>query len=173
MERIVASRLGDWTGHAEPGVSVEQIVADHQGGTTPALLVSNEVSLPGDIVGHLPDLASARGPPVQFVRSVPLGNTSSELTQIVPTPHPSTRGHDERAPVRGHLYLVPDRDTGVGQQIFAQPEPLTVPPLLDLGHHRSTFPAQDSRSIAVMIREARGPLRRGGCQWSARSEPGR
>ena len=40
MERVVAARVGDGTDDTKTRVPVEEVVADHESGPTPALLVT-------------------------------------------------------------------------------------------------------------------------------------
>jgi len=87
MERVIATSAGDWADDGEPRVQVEEIMADHERRSAPALLVPrtrvednrNELPLTRDVLGHLPDLASRRRPPVKLLGLVVRGNVPDEL----------------------------------------------------------------------------------------------
>jgi hypothetical protein len=111
-------------------VLVEEVVAHHKRGTTPALLVAglrieaqgDEVSLSGDVPRHLPHLATDRLSPLELARLVMLGDTLHELTQVVPTTDRHRR-HDELTVADGYLDSIADVDLDLGKQ-FVQTQAL-------------------------------------------------
>src|SRR5450759_658656 len=95
----------------------------------------DEVSLPREARRHLPDLPADRGPPVELLRSVALGNAPDELLEIDPAPDSEHRRHDESAVAHSHVHCVADVDLDIGEQLLAEAKALTVAPLLDSGDH--------------------------------------
>ena len=87
MEGVIATSAGNWAHDGEPCVQVEQVMADHEGRSAPALLVPhtrvesnrNELPLARDVLGHLPDLVPRRRPPVNLLGLVVRGNVPDEL----------------------------------------------------------------------------------------------
>jgi hypothetical protein len=146
MERVVTARVGDGTDNTKTRVLVEEVVADHEGRPTPALLVArlrvegegNEVPLPRDILRHLPDLSADRGPPVELFRLVVLWDAPDELTQVTAASHSAHRGHDEGAIAHRDIHRIPDVDFDIREQFLAQANSLAVAPLLDFRDHRFT-----------------------------------
>jgi len=55
---------------------------------------NEKVSLPRDVLRHLPNLPTNGGTPVDFLWLVVLGDASHELTQVVPTSHAANRCRD-------------------------------------------------------------------------------
>jgi hypothetical protein len=121
-------------------VLVEQVVADHQGGTTAALLVSrlriegrsHEVALARHVGCHLPDLATDGRTPVGLTGLVALGDRGDQLLEIECTAHAANGRHDDAALLDRDVDDVADVDVGVSEQLLAQAKTLTVAPLLDL-----------------------------------------
>ena len=127
-------------GHAmhRPVCRLNSIVADDESRPAPALLVtglrverqSDQLSLPWDIVRHLPHLTADWTAPATFLSLVALRNTANEITQIVPAPHTPHGSHNEGALVHGHIHGIADINSNIGEQGLAQPKSLAVPPFL-------------------------------------------
>jgi hypothetical protein len=86
VQGVTAAGVGDRADDGEACMRVEEVVADHECRSPPALLVPStriegdrdELPSARDVTGHLPDLAPGRRSPVEFLGLVVRGNILDE-----------------------------------------------------------------------------------------------